>query len=637
MVPPEQKTTTIQQTHSLAFLDSGHLKDGRLFYREAKLRPETHIYAAKNIIAFRSYRQSVESTILQHQSQGISDIPEEYTPLITMLVQDSDESLPLLANRLNEILSPFNRNEQVSEAYCGILERKIRSVATRRKYGLDLSVGHSIEGTPSNVPSHLTISRWEANDVTQLPPDYQQLLFQRREERKLMSHQLTQLYRSLPNDLQQYILSTKHRKSNASYEEKIKSVEELAMETEQKRIKNEQKRKREEERLEEKRKREEEKLEEKRKRDEDRKKKEQSQLRLTSLFTTKNNETKGINQMDNEHGVESKSMFPPFFVKDHVNMFMESNEFKTTYLKELKEKQPSLTRPRGIKRKVDIKHLLLPGSDYIHRPENKSLLKMKLLQFTENVRPAYYGTWTKLSRNITPKNPFTMDIGLVDYDYDSEAEWEPEGEGEDIQSGDEDEDEVPSESIDPEDIGWLVPEGYLSEGEGVNDSDDDGMTKIVQRLSVRPKSRKNVPVRPIIVGSIKNENDDVDYNQPLNPFGIRMLIDVCDPNGYDPFATIVKKPNTLDNTFDHASKTPKFNEEHTAALINIVNNGKMDGLNKLVIEAKANPLLCDFSKTRLEAKIKDVAIKEKRGSDTKSAWYVKNEQDNPITPASSNP
>ncbi|CAO3587126.1 unnamed protein product [Absidia cylindrospora] len=357
-------------------------------------------------------------------------------------------------------------------------------------------------------------------------------------------------------------------------------------------------------------------------------------------------------------------MFPPFFVKDHVNMYMvesiqetKSNlmsvlasysihtghtpeecddQLRRRYLQELTTKRQELTFPRRIKRKVDLKQLLLPGTtgsnlDAIHRPENKSLLKMKLLQFTEDERPAYYGTWTKSSKRISPKNPFAKDIDLIDYDYDSEAEWEPEGEGEDIQSGDEEEDDMAPEATDPEDIGWLVPEGYLSEGEGVNDSDDDGMTKIVQRLSVRPKSRKNITARPIVVGPIFENDDDMDDNEPLNPFGVRMLIDTSCATGYNPFAITEKKPNTTDhshssaNSNDTTSKTPGFNQEHTAVLVNIIHD-KTDSMTKLLAKAKADPTLCDFSKAKLEAKIKDVAIKEKRGSDTKSAWYIKQEQ-----------
>ena len=36
-------------------------------------------------------------------------------------------------------------------------------------------------------------------------------------------------------------------------------------------------------------------------------------------------------------------------------------------------------------------------------------LKCKLLQFHKNYRPAYYGTWRKRSKRISPKNPFKKD------------------------------------------------------------------------------------------------------------------------------------------------------------------------------------------------------------------------------------
>lgn len=79
-------------------------------------------------------------------------------------------------------------------------------------------------------------------------------------------------------------------------------------------------------------------------------------------------------------------------------------------------------------------------------------LRMKLLQFAEDVRPAYYGTFTQKSSVITGKTPFAQDTSSFDYEVDSEAEWEPEGEGEEINSGDEDEEEV-SDYVDPEDVG----------------------------------------------------------------------------------------------------------------------------------------------------------------------------------------
>lgn len=39
-------------------------------------------------------------------------------------------------------------------------------------------------------------------------------------------------------------------------------------------------------------------------------------------------------------------------------------------------------------------------------------LHPKLLQFSENVRPPYWGTWRKRSKNISPRNPFAQDVML---------------------------------------------------------------------------------------------------------------------------------------------------------------------------------------------------------------------------------
>ena len=66
----------------------------------------------------------------------------------------------------------------------------------------------------------------------------------------------------------------------------------------------------------------------------------------------------------------------------------------------------------------------------------------KYLQFREDIRPPYQGTYTrkvspKTSRKIS-RNPFTRGLPDKNYDYDSEAEWEPPGEDdEDLDEDDE--------------------------------------------------------------------------------------------------------------------------------------------------------------------------------------------------------
>jgi hypothetical protein len=137
----------------------------------------------------------------------------------------------------------------------------------------------------------------------------------------------------------------------------------------------------------------------------------------------------------------------------------------------------------------------------------------KLLQFREDYRPAYYGTWTRKSESITGRTPFSKDKGLIDYDYDSESEWqegamECEDDGESITCSDEDgEDEEDDEEElgDSEDDGWLVPDGYLSDGEGVDEVLPDHMNPdfdpgFVQKEKQQPKKKKLVVLKVQING-----------------------------------------------------------------------------------------------------------------------------------------
>ncbi|KAI7850391.1 chromatin assembly factor 1 subunit A-domain-containing protein [Circinella umbellata] len=252
---------------------------------------------------------------------------------------------------------------------------------------------------------------------------------------------------------------------------------------------------------------------------------------------------------------------------------------------------------------------------------------MKLLQFTEDVRPAYYGTWTKASNKISGQTPLAKDEILVDYDHDSEGEWEPEGEGEEIQSGDEEEEDPVSDIADPEDAGWLVPEGYLSEDEGV-ESDDERENQV--RPAMRP-TRKHTAIRPVVIGPLFDDGS-LTEDDPLKRYSTRMLFDYSNKKGYDPFyiETDDTTMNTkqLPTTTDDPNKKSSFTEQHENELLNIIEVTKADGIPKLVSEAKSNWLLQGVSKRQLEMKIKDLAVKEKRGSDTKATYHVKDNSNN---------
>lgn len=83
-------------------------------------------------------------------------------------------------------------------------------------------------------------------------------------------------------------------------------------------------------------------------------------------------------------------------------------------------------------------------------------IPVKYLSFSEDVRPPYIGTYTKVSDPRTcsklRRNPFTRSLP-TNYDDDSEAEWEEPGEGEDL--GSEGEEEVGEDDEEDEMDGFL--------------------------------------------------------------------------------------------------------------------------------------------------------------------------------------
>ncbi|KAL1387276.1 chromatin assembly factor 1 subunit A-domain-containing protein [Phyllosticta capitalensis] len=89
--------------------------------------------------------------------------------------------------------------------------------------------------------------------------------------------------------------------------------------------------------------------------------------------------------------------------------------------------------------------------------EKLKAIPMKYLRFWEDIRPPYFGTFTKIQSEQQARklalNPSSKSLPEINYDYDSEAEWEDPGEGEDLDV--EDEDDIESESGDDME-GFLV-------------------------------------------------------------------------------------------------------------------------------------------------------------------------------------
>ena len=89
-------------------------------------------------------------------------------------------------------------------------------------------------------------------------------------------------------------------------------------------------------------------------------------------------------------------------------------------------------------------------------------VRAKLLQFTENQRPPYWGTWSKRSKCVGPRKPFGQDKELFDYEYESDDDWEEEPAGESLSDDEKDkEDEEEEEKDEEEDDGFFVGHGVL--------------------------------------------------------------------------------------------------------------------------------------------------------------------------------
>jgi chromatin assembly factor 1 subunit A len=98
----------------------------------------------------------------------------------------------------------------------------------------------------------------------------------------------------------------------------------------------------------------------------------------------------------------------------------------------------------------------LTGDTELSQQQPLDMLKaipMKYLHFGEDVRPPYYGTYTKTYPEATARRLARTAVCRVrqdtNYDYDSEAEWEEPEEGEDLDSeGEEDLDEEGDDDMD---------------------------------------------------------------------------------------------------------------------------------------------------------------------------------------------
>ncbi|CAO1637483.1 unnamed protein product [Parajaminaea phylloscopi] len=106
--------------------------------------------------------------------------------------------------------------------------------------------------------------------------------------------------------------------------------------------------------------------------------------------------------------------------------------------------------------------------------QDRKKVPVKLLQFATDLRPGWFGTWTRPSTIISGRRPLRQDPVALDYNYDSDAEWvdgEDDAKGEEVGDEDDGEDAASVSSGGSEMDDWLVDD--LEEVEG-GEADIDG-------------------------------------------------------------------------------------------------------------------------------------------------------------------
>ncbi|XP_045347530.1 chromatin assembly factor 1 subunit A isoform X5 [Leopardus geoffroyi] len=196
---------------------------------------------------------------------------------------------------------------------------------------------------------------------------------------------------------------------------------------------------------------------------------------------------------------------------DQLDQLLRQQNGEFSFLKDLKGRQPLRSGPTVVSsRNTDTCNsdvVIVESGKVDGVPERKKFGRMKLLQFSENHRPAYWGTWNKKTTVIHPRDPWAQDR-LLDYEVDSDEEWEEEEPGESLSHSEGDDDDEVGDDED-EDDGFFVPHGYLSEDEGVTEECADPENhKVRQKLKAKEwdeflaKGKRFRVLQPVKIGCV---------------------------------------------------------------------------------------------------------------------------------------
>lgn len=275
--------------------------------------------------------------------------------------------------------------------------------------------------------------------------------------------------------------------------------------------------------------------------------------------------------------------------------------------------------------------------------------KAKLLQFEENQRPAYFGTWNKKSAKVKARRPFGMDSDVFDYEYDSDDDWEEEEQGESLsdEEKDKEEDEKDAEDEVEDDDGFFVGHGVLDKDElkGAEDDEDafdEELEMKKQKLKAQQfeeeyKKKKPTKLKPRVFGCFWNDpNDNKDTELKI---AYDQLIKILTP-----FKAVVLTsggliPTSLSHPKKEEEKSPDNAESKKVKPLKQVPEETMPNLIRLVHANTNNKIFLakefhefwsknnqvPLSKGKILAKIQEIAEYKKCEALDRKCWMVKDD------------
>ncbi|KAG9471673.1 hypothetical protein GDO78_013791 [Eleutherodactylus coqui] len=340
---------------------------------------------------------------------------------------------------------------------------------------------------------------------------------------------------------------------------------------------------------------------------------------------------------------------------EQLDKLLEEQDSESSFLSEIKVRKPRRmgrtmmpqlpSVPSNETEDVQVlEDTALPDNVIIEEPNmpesRKPLGKLKLLQFCENYRPAYWGTWNRSSTVINPRKPWAQDSKLLDYEVDSDEEWEEEEPGESLSHSEGDEDDDDTKEDDEDDDGFFVPHGYLSEDEGgISDEEckNPENQKVQQRLKAKEwdelqsKGKKINVLKPLVVGCVWLGNCSAE-TRFLQKFAVCLIDPAAAEENAAPEVTASKSLQDREILLHllpllhgnvHGSKTiiKEFQECCQRGVFSFGDAGSPTACETVSPNSQNHPNINLPSKARLKRIISENSVYEKR-PDHRLCWYV---------------